>query len=159
MPIGADDFKAAMARWASGVTVVTASSPEGPVGLTASAFSSLSVDPPLVLVCVGLQSSAHDSLAETGWFGVHFLPAGRQDLSGTFAGKGDKFAEVDWHMSEHGVPVVHGVLAHLECVPYAKYPGGDHTILCGQVETVEIDASADPLCYYLGAYRRLHLEE
>lgn len=159
MPIGSDDFKAAMARWASGVTVVTASSTDGPVGLTASAFSSLSLDPPLVLACIGLQSSSHDALIASDRFGVHFLSAGRSDLSSTFAGKGDKFAAVDWHTSEHGVPVVHGVLAHVECTPYARYPGGDHTILCGQVETVEIDASADPLCYYLGAYRRLHLEE
>ena len=153
--VDGDAFKAALSRWASGITVVTAQGPDGPVGLTASAFSSLSLHPPLVLVCIGQASFHHDHLAQAPGFGVHILEAGQEELSNTFAFKReDRFAGLDVQEGPLGVPLLPGALARLACERYEVVEGGDHSILIGRVIEAEV-ADGDPLAWWQGGYRRL----
>lgn len=150
-----DAFKAAMSRWASGITVVTAQGPDGPVGLTASAFSSLSLHPPLVLVCIGQASFHHDHLAQAPGFGVHILEAGQEEVSNTFAFKrGDRFEGLAVEDGPLGVPLLPGALARLACERYEVVEGGDHSILIGRVLTADV-AEGEPLAWWQGGYRRL----
>jgi flavin reductase (DIM6/NTAB) family NADH-FMN oxidoreductase RutF len=137
-PVGPDRFRAVMGHFATGVTVVTATSPEGPVGMTANAVCSLSLDPLLLLVC----------------FGVNVLAAGQEELARLFASKAPehaKFAGVA-HRVDEGIPVIDGALAWVGCRLERLVPGGDHTIGIGAVEAAE-SGGGDPLLYYRGAYR------
>lgn len=133
-------FRATLARWASGVTVVTCAdaSTSAPVGMTASSFSSLSLDPPLVLVCVAAAASAHDPLVGAEGFAVHILSRDQADLSQAFARPGtEKF---DLVPDEHGpfdAPLLPLGAARLACAHEAALPGGDHTILVGRVVAAE----------------------
>ena len=150
-----DQFKAALGRWASGITVVTAQGPEGPVGLTASAFSSLSLHPPLVLVCIGQASYHHDHLTGAAGFGVHILDASQEEISNTFAFKrGDRFADLQVEEGPLGVPLFGGCLARLACERYEVQEGGDHSILIGRVLAAEV-SGGQPLAWWQGGYRRL----
>ena len=150
-----DDFKAALGRWASGITVVTAAGNDGPVGLTVSAFSSLSLHPPLVLVCIGLASWSHDQVVNAPGFGVHVLGSGQEEVSNTFAfSREDRFKDLDWDESHHGVPRIKGSLATLVCERHQVVEAGDHSILIGRV--LEATVTDDqPLCWWQGGYRRL----
>lgn len=150
-----DAFKGALGRWASGITVVTAQGPDGPVGLTASAFSSLSLHPPLVLVCIGRASYHHEHLVEAPGFGVHVLGAHQEELSNTFAFKReDRFADLDVAEGPLGVPLLAGALARLTCEHHEVLEGGDHSILVGRVIAAEV-TDGRPLAWWQGAYRRL----
>ena len=124
-----DDFRATLGRFASGVTVVTATAPDGrDLGMTLSAFSSLSLDPPLVLICVDRGATMHDVLAEGVVFGVNVLAAEQEALSRRFA-KGDtaeRFAGVGYTRGALGAPLLDGTLAWMECRVAARHPGGDH---------------------------------
>ena len=109
-----DAFKAALGRWASGITVVTAAGPDGPVGLTVSAFSSLSLHPPLVLVCIGHASWTHDLVTQAPGFGVHILATDQEEVSNTFAfSREDRFKDLPWEGGHHGVPMLEGAHARL----------------------------------------------
>lgn len=131
--ISAIAFREALARFASGVTVVTAIGPEGPVGFTASAFSSVSLTPPLVLVCIGKRASAHDAIVSSDVFGVSVLDERQAWIAAQFGRSGvDRFREVPLRR-EARVPLVDGALAQLECRRYATHDAGDHTILVGEV--------------------------
>jgi flavin reductase (DIM6/NTAB) family NADH-FMN oxidoreductase RutF len=147
-------FRDAMARWASGVTVVAANGPNGPAGLTVSAFSSLSLEPPLILACIGASSGAHDPLCAAEGFSVHILDAGQADLSVRFATTGiDRFAGLDHEIGAFGAPLLPLGLARMVCARHATLPGGDHTILVGRVVEVEL-ADAEPLLHYSRSYGR-----
>lgn len=123
-----------MARFAAGVTIVTAPTPNGPTGMTATAFSSVSLDPPLVLVCLDNNSATYRAVLEAPAFGIHFLPEDGQALSGAFARRGvDKFAECTWAPGEFGAPMIAGALVCLECQVEALYEAGDHTVVIGRV--------------------------
>ncbi len=155
--VNPDAFKAALGRWASGITVVTAQGPDGPVGLTASAFSSLSLHPPLVLVCIGQASSHHDHLVGAPGFGVHILGAAQEDLSNTFAfNRSDRFDGLEVEEGPLGIPLLPGTLARLACEHHAVTDGGDHSILVGRVIGATV-ADGDPLAWWQGGYRRLDL--
>jgi flavin reductase (DIM6/NTAB) family NADH-FMN oxidoreductase RutF len=156
-----DDFKASLGRFASGVTVVTIGGEEDH-GMTASAFCSLSLDPPLVLVCVKNGNATHGKLLEAKGFGINLLGADQKDLSNRFAGWGfpadqDKWADLDIVRGEaSGAPLLGGALAHLDCTLYGTREGGDHTIFIGQVENAKAFGERDslePLLYFAGAYR------
>ncbi len=150
-----DAFKAALGQWASGITVVTAEGPDGPVGLTASAFSSVSLHPPLVLVCIGMASWTHDVVVAAPGFGVHVLEASQQDVSDTFAfSREDRFKDLTVTSGHHGVPMLDGVLARLVCERHEVVEAGDHSILIGRVLEAEV-VDGDPLVWWRGAYRRL----
>lgn len=151
-----DDFKAALGRWASGITVVTAQGPDGPVGLTASAFSSVSLHPPLVLVCIGNASYHHDHITGASGFGVHVLGDHAEEVSNTFAfTREDRFAALDVVDGPLGVPLIENCsIARLSCERHEVIPGGDHSILIGRVLTAEITDGA-PLAWWQGGYRNL----
>lgn len=146
-----DDFRAALSHWASGVTVVTAA---GPVGMTVSAFSSLSLDPPLVTVAIARGAYAHDGLVGAPGFAVHILGEGDSQVSTRFASPGDRFDGIDWEVGRHDAPLLHAGITRLCCVHHAALDGGDHTILIGRVEQVDVTAG-EPVLYYRGAYRTL----
>lgn len=149
------DFKAALGRWASGITVVTASGPDGPVGLTASAFSSVSLHPPLILVCIGHASYHHDAITQAPGFGVHVLAVTQEAISDTFAfSRDDRFAGLEVTTGLHGVPLFPGALARLVCEPHEVVDGGDHSILIGRVVQAEV-TDGQPLAWWQGGYRRL----
>ena len=150
-------FRDTLGRFPTGVTVVTAAGPSGPAGLTTNAFSSLSLDPPLVLVCFERGSRTLPVVRETKRFAVNVLRAGQEDLARVFASKrvaADKFASVT-HNVEHGVPVLDGALAWMVCDLQALHPGGDHEIGVGAVTALGHDADGEPLLFYGGAYRDL----
>jgi flavin reductase (DIM6/NTAB) family NADH-FMN oxidoreductase RutF len=149
-----DRFRDVMGRFATGVTVVTATAPEGPVGMTANAVCSLSLDPLLLLVCFDNEARTLPVVRETGRFGVNVLRAGQQDLARLFASKtpeSEKFAGVP-HTVHDGIPVIEDVLAWVGCRLERLIPGGDHTIGIGAVEAAEAGDGA-PLLWFRGSYR------
>jgi flavin reductase (DIM6/NTAB) family NADH-FMN oxidoreductase RutF len=142
-----------MGNLATGVTVVTVSTPTGPVGLTANAVTSLSLEPVLLLVCLGNDSRTLTAVRESGRFGVNVLAAGHEDLARLFASKlpeREKFAGVP-HTVHDGIPVIEGVLAWVGCRLERLIPGGDHTIGIGAVEAAEA-GDGDPLLWFRGSY-------
>ncbi len=151
-------FRDALGCFATGVTVVTTTdSYSEPVGLTANSFTSVSLDPPLLLVCIANGSSSAAVLESAERFAINILQIGQQLTSNRFAGKNeDRFAETPWQMSEFGIPVLTGALASFECVREAIYPAGDHFILVGKVLKARFEPQRDPLLYFRGKYRRLH---
>ena len=141
----------------TGVTIVTARGPGGPAGLTTNAFTSLSLDPALVLVCFDNASRTLPVVREAGRFAVNVLRAGQEELAATFASKrvaAEKFAAAT-HTEAHGVPVLDGAVAWLTCELRELIPGGDHTIGIGAVRQMGFDAEREPLVFFRGAYARL----
>lgn len=148
----------AMGCFATGITIVTALGDAGnPVGLTANSFTSLSLDPPLLLVCIANGAGSAPVLRSAEYFAVNLLQIGQQPTSNRFASKAeDRFAATPWHAGEGGVPVLDGSLGSFECRTHAVHEGGDHFILVGEVLRAEFDPRRDPLLYFRGKYRRLH---
>jgi flavin reductase (DIM6/NTAB) family NADH-FMN oxidoreductase RutF len=149
-------FRDTVGRFPTGVAVVTATGPEGPAGLTTNAFSSLSLHPPLVLVCFDHGSRTLAVVRESRRFAVNVLRAGDDDLARLFAGKAphpEKFAAVT-HTVDHGVPVLDSALAWLVCDLQALHPGGDHEIGVGAVTALGHDPAGQPLVFYGGIFGR-----
>ncbi len=151
-------FRDALGCFATGVTIVTAMGPEGvPVGLTANSFTSVSLDPPLLLVCIANNAGTASILQSVDRFAVNVLQIGQQPTSNRFAGKGeDRFAATPWAVGEFGTPVLTGSLGSFECARDALHEGGDHFILVGRVLKATFEPRRDPLLYFRGKYRRLH---
>ena len=151
--IGPDDFRKVLSQFASGVTIVTTTDADGrPTGLTASAFTSVSLDPPLILVCVSHKSQSYPALRDRGRFAVNFLRTEQQELSRRFATtRLDKFDGVPYRMGELGVPVLSEALAYVECVTHNAHVEGDHTVFIGRVDAYGA-AAGDPLLYFRGQY-------
>lgn len=156
MPVGRDEFRRALSQFASGVTIVTTRDGAGqPLGLTVSAFCSVSLEPPLVLVCVDKMSSSHSGFLESRAFVVNILAEDQEALSRRFATKDPKkFEGVAYREGIAGIPVLGGALANLECRLVHAYEGGDHTIFVGEVERTEV-RDARPLLYFRGQYVHL----
>jgi flavin reductase (DIM6/NTAB) family NADH-FMN oxidoreductase RutF len=148
----------ALGCFATGVTIVTANAADGsPVGLTANSFTSVSLDPPLLLVCIANAAGSAATLKTASHFAVNVLQIGQQPASDRFAGKGrDRFADTAWEPGETGVPVLKGSLSSFECEQQAVHDGGDHFILIGRVVRASFEPRRDPLLYFRGKYRRLH---
>jgi len=154
-------FKDAMRGWASGVTVVTSRSGDSVHGMTVSAFSSVSIDPPLILVCASQSSTTHQMIEEGGLFAVNILAAHQQDVSNVFASsvhEDSRLERVSWTEGRTGVPLIDEALASLECRVASAHREGSHTIYVGRVEAVHT-TDAQPLLYYQGGYRSLHCGE
>ena len=151
-------FRDALGCFATGVTVVTAICPDGtPIGLTANSFTSVSLDPPLLLVCIANSAGSGATLRGADRFAVNVLQIGQQPTSNRFAGKGeDRFAATPWEMGEFGTPVLPGSLSSFECAREAVHEGGDHFILVGRVLKAIFEPRRDPLLYFRGKYRKLH---
>lgn len=153
-PVEPDHFRAVMGHFATGVAVVTATGPEGPVGMTANAVTSLSLDPLLLLVCFANGARTLRVVRETERFGVNVLATGQEELSRRFATRlpeAEKFAGVP-HTIHAGIPVLQDGLAWLGCALTDLVPGGDHTIGIGRVDAAETGTSAAPLVWYRGRY-------
>ncbi|MEX2181253.1 MAG: flavin reductase family protein [Gemmatimonadaceae bacterium] len=148
-------FRAALGRFASGVTVVTARDDDGrDVGMTVSAFSALSLAPPLILLCVDHGASVAPVLDRTMHFAVNILAADQEPISRRFAEREvDRFDGVPFTRGRQGIPLLDGALAHIECRTEARHPGGDHTILVGEVVATTV-RDGEPLIYHRGGYGR-----
>jgi flavin reductase (DIM6/NTAB) family NADH-FMN oxidoreductase RutF len=163
MAVDSRQFRQALGCFASGVTVVTAVDPRDgkPQGMTASAFCSLSLSPPLVLVCVQKGGQTWDVLDAARAFAVNLLGEAQVELSNRFAGRfppdQDRFADLDARPAPHsGAPWLPGALAHLDCRLHAVHDGGDHSIFVGEVVATEVPEDRDaalPLLYFAGRYR------
>ena len=145
-----------MGHFATGVTVVTTKDRAGATyGLTANAFTSLSLDPPLVLVCIDKNVQCYPHFAESRLFAVNVLSEGQEEVSRRFATKGiEKFNRIPWHKGATGLALLDGAIGHIECRVVHSYDGGDHTIYVGEV----LSASASdhrPLIFFKGKYHRL----
>jgi flavin reductase (DIM6/NTAB) family NADH-FMN oxidoreductase RutF len=149
-----DDFRRVLGHFAAGVTVITTTDGEGrPTGFTATAFTSVSLDPPLILVCVSHKSQSYPALLERKQFAVNFLRREQEDISRRFAtSRLDKFDGVAHRTGALGLPVLAEALAHVECVTVNQHVEGDHTVLIGRVDACETAASGDPLLYFRGNY-------
>lgn len=160
MPIEPDDFRRALAQFGSGVTAVTTRDGSGrALGLTVTAFSSVSLDPPLVLVCVDEHSETHVGFRESGTFGVSILAEEQENVSRRFAwGGAAKFEDTELVAGSTGVPLVAGALAHLECRVVGAHRAGDHTIYVGEIVSLATRPGR-PLVYSQGRYRRLDHDE
>ncbi len=150
------DFRAVLGRYATGVAVVTAMTPAGPVGMTVNSFSSVSLDPPLVLFCVRQGSTLRTAFTDSAAFAVNVLRDGQRDVARRFATRGtDRFGSAWYRRGVGGAPVLPSVLAVIECATERIVTAGDHEIVIGRVEAVDADTAADPLLYFEGAYRSL----
>jgi flavin reductase (DIM6/NTAB) family NADH-FMN oxidoreductase RutF len=157
MPVDKDEFRRALGHFASGVTVVTVMR-EGhqPGGITVSAFSSVSLEPPLILVCIDKRASIHDSLKEGRFFAVNILGEDQEVVSRRFASREeeDRFHRTGYKEGVTGAPLLNGALAHIECRVVHEYQGGDHTIVVGEVEATRV-IEGKPLGYFRGGYVQL----
>lgn len=152
-----DDFKGALASWASGVSVVTTNQGGLLYGLTVSSFTSLSLDPPLVLVCLNNSNRLPEMIEEAEGFAVSILERSQEQASNYFASRGreptEEFTEVEGHWTESGIPVVEGAMAWIVCKLHNSIIQGDHTIIVGEVVEASADEEGRPLLYYRRAYR------
>ena len=151
-------FRRALGSFATGVTIATTLDASGaPVGVTASSFNSVSLDPPLVLWSLSKQAFSREAFTSSGHFAIHVLAASQEDLSDRFARSGsDKFAGLDWTPGELGSPLFADHAARFQCRTRHEYDGGDHLILVGEVVDFEAHDVA-PLLFHAGRYADRHL--
>lgn len=159
MNVTEKEFRDAMGRFASGVTVVTGILPDSrPAGVTASAFISVSLNPPLVSICLDKVTACLDAFTRGTHFAIHILNEDQKDLSDHFAQRSlEKFAAIDYRIGAGGCPILAGCLAVIECVRTAVHDAGDHFLIIGRVENLDTAAAAAgaPLLHFRGAYHRL----
>jgi 3-hydroxy-9,10-secoandrosta-1,3,5(10)-triene-9,17-dione monooxygenase reductase component len=148
-------FRDVLGRFCTGVTVVTSMSGDRPVGMTCQSFTSVSLDPPLVLFCPAKTSRAWPQMQRAGFFCVNLLSHDQLELSDAFARKGvDKFAGVSWRPSATGAPLLDGVLGWVDCTIYAVHEAGDHYVVIGRVMDLGVEDAPHPLLFYKGRYAR-----
>ncbi|MBD9361191.1 flavin reductase family protein [Methylomonas fluvii] len=156
MSVEAKEFKNALKLWASGVTVVTTQGRDNqPRGMTATAFSSVSVEPPQILVCLNQATDTGAALLESRRFAVNILNNAQEDVSNQFAGsttQEQRFASIAWQVGENGAPILSEALAALECRVVQQVQAGSHWVIIGEVDNV-VCREGDPLLYYHSAYR------
>lgn len=157
MSIEASEFRRVLAHWSTGVAVVATFTPDHePCGMTATAFASVSLSPPLVLACLERTADTHEALHAAGVFSISILADGHEALARRFAGDDTaaKFADVPWHVAATGAPVLDDALAWLDCRVHSVHEAGDHTIFVGAV--IRGDArDGDPLLYFRSRYTPL----
>lgn len=154
--VGQEKFRKIMGHFATGVTIVTARSPEGePFGLTVNALTSVSLNPRLLLVCVHREASTHDPLLDSGHFAVNILRRGQEALAVRFADAEvqDRFRDLPARDGPSGSPIIHGTLGWLECQVTEVFSGGDHSIVLGEVLEGEA-RDGDPLIFFQGGFGR-----
>jgi 3-hydroxy-9,10-secoandrosta-1,3,5(10)-triene-9,17-dione monooxygenase reductase component len=151
------DFRSVLGNFCSGITVITARGPDGPIGFTCQAFSSLSLRPPRVVLCASRSSTTWPLIRDSGTFCVNILGETQHALSDRFARSGgDKFQQVSWTLSPNGSPRLTGATAWLDCTLHSEHDGGDHVIATADVLWLDAPAGSEsPLLYYQGGYARL----
>ena len=157
MSIDPTRFRNALGRFATGVTVVTGLDERGvPTGMTVNSFTSLSLDPPLVLFCIDLLTPSFSAFTKAPAFALNVLTEDQEAVSNNFATPtDDKFKDIEFDTWETGSPILRNCLANLECRNEAVYDGGDHKIIVGRVEKLAISDAGKPLLYFQGKYGRL----
>ncbi len=154
-------FKEVMAHWASGVTIVTSCQASKPMGMTASSFTSVSLRPPQVLICVSNQAYTHAAIIESGYFAINLLAVEQIDWGLRFAGlqpgvtDQERFQGIDYITAQTGAPILPGVLAWLDCRVRHAFASGDHTIFVGDVVDCGEQGDGLPLLYYNRGWRQL----
>lgn len=151
-------FRKALGQFATGVTVISVATEDGVHGMTANSFTSVSLEPPLVLVCVDKRRTTHALLQQVKRFGISVLAEGQQDVSAWFAGRRERPASFEWRFGEATVPVLAGAVAWFECTVAYAYEGGDHTIFVGLVERFGAPGGR-PLIFHQGRYTALRAAE
>jgi len=156
VPPDKDELRRVMGRFATGVTVVTTRLGDELHGMTANAVTSVSLDPPLVLVCVDRAADSHDIIARAGVFALNILALAQQPLSDRFAVKegadAHRLEGVPHHARATGAPIIDGSLAYLDCRVAERFPAGDHTIFLGEVADAGTLGGEAPLIFYQGRY-------
>ena len=152
-PDTAREFRHALGRFATGVTVVTVPTANGPLGMTANSFSSVSLDPPLVLWSPAIQSRRFPYFAKARHYAIHVICAEQVDLCHRFASDGHDFDGADWQEGPEGVPLLNGCLARFLCRQSATHDGGDHKIIVGEVLRADWRDGA-PVIFSQGSYGR-----
>lgn len=156
-----DDFKGALGSWASGVTIVTTKNEGLVYGITVSSFSSLSIDPLLIVVCLASSNRLPLMIERSGHFAVSILAQGQDNVASYFATSKrepvPEFEDVGTIEVHTGSPIISGAIAHLDCEVHELLPGGDHVIAVGKVVGAASDPSLEPLLYYKRAYRSLSM--
>lgn len=151
------EFRDAVGAFASGVTVITTRGADYAHGMTASAFSSASLDPPLVLACIAHTADAIDLIEQSGVFAVNILAADQRELSNRFASKErpkgpDAFRDIGHRKLATGCPILDGAVGYVDCALHASFDAGDHRIFIGEVLALGVDREAPPLCFQGGSY-------
>lgn len=157
IPFDSREFRSVLGHFATGVTVVTGTADGVPVGLAANAFSSVSLDPPLILVCMSATSETWPVIRKTGAFGVNVLGEHQEDVSRRFGRKDiDRFEALSWETAVTGSPVLPDALAWIDCVVDAEHSAGDHIVVIGRVVALARQPEGGrPLLFFQGAYGRL----
>lgn len=155
-PVSGDVFRRACGRFPTGVTIASVVDRQGvPHGLTVNSFTSVSLDPPLVLVALAHSASVMAAFRGARFFAVNVLAAGQRALSERFARKGhDRFDGLEWHAGETGAPLLPGTLAEIECAIQQRFTAGDHDLFVGEMVRAVVH-EGEPLLYFGGRYRKL----
>ncbi|MFN2636586.1 MAG: flavin reductase family protein [Gemmatimonadaceae bacterium] len=156
MSVSADEFRSVLGRFASGVTVVTTRANDGSdQGMTVSAFCSVSLEPPLILVCIEKSASVYHALTTASDFVVNILSADQEQIARRFSIVDlDRFDGVGYTRTEKGIAALEDVVALIECSRRETFEGGDHTIILGEVQAARVEKGS-PLLYYRGGYTQL----
>ncbi|MCG8603869.1 flavin reductase family protein [bacterium] len=156
MPVSQDDLRRALSRFATGVTVITLKNGHEIHGLTVNSFTSVSLDPPLILICIQKTVSSHAYFSDGGGFVVNLLCKKQEDLSNRFANSDlsgrERFEGVTYKETDAGIPILEGNLGHLECRVASRIEAGDHTIFIGEVVRAETTAETHPLLFFESRY-------
>ncbi len=156
VPVDKRLYRRTCARFATGITVVTLLDSQGhPHGVTVNSFASVSLEPPLVVVSIDLKNAILGHFISSSWFAINILAEHQEHLSRRFSSASeDRFIDVEWHAGLSGMPILNGVLAHLECAVVRTFEVGDHTMLIGEVRRAEY-REGRPLVYFESGYRSL----
>ena len=147
----AHEYRQALAQFPTGVTIITCMSKIGPLGMTANSFTSVSIDPPLIMWCAKKTSNRYAAFMQADYFSVHVMSAQQKELSLTFSKSGHAFDNINWSLNAHKVPLISECLACFECRHYADYDGGDHSLILGLVEQVSV-FEGEPLTFAQGRF-------
>jgi flavin reductase (DIM6/NTAB) family NADH-FMN oxidoreductase RutF len=155
-PVTSEEFRRACGRFATGITIATVLDAEGvPHGLTVSSFTSVSLNPPLILICLGHAVTLIEVFRAACFFGINVLAADQRALSERFARKNeDRFNALEWHPGQTGVPLLPGCLASIECAVDRRITAGDHDIFVAEMVSARV-AEGDPLIHFASRYRAL----
>ena len=145
------EYRQALAQFPTGVTIITCMSKIGPLGITANSFTSISIDPPLIMWCPTKTSNRYAAFMQADYFSVHVMSVQQKELSLAFSKSGQAFDNIHWSLNAQNVPLISECLACFECRRYADFDGGDHSLLLGLVEQVSVFEGV-PLTFAQGRF-------
>lgn len=145
------DYRDALGRFGTGVTIITATTENGPIGMTANSFSSVSLTPALVLWSLGKSAGRFEPFSNAHHYAIHVLFEDQQDMAMQFARQGDCFDQYGWNVGDNGVPLIDNTLARFECAQHSVHDAGDHIIIVGEVQRFYCETGA-PLLYANGGF-------